>query len=305
MKKLIFLLVAIVSIGITYKYSNAMINPGKLVAGHQNLSNKCMSCHQPLKGISSEKCIVCHKLSEIEKDTLNGNDSISKNKKILFHQGLVNQDCTACHSDHKGIKPSISISKFEHGLLSETITNNCVSCHKQPVNELHNQLSTNCNSCHNTSNWKLAGNFNHNMIKGTDTNNCKSCHQSPKDTFHNSLGVNSNCKECHSTNKWLPSTFNHASFFQLDRNHNTNCTTCHTNNILTEYTCYGCHEHSLSRISGKHLEEGINNFKDCVSCHKSANEHDIRMSNSKNGTKDNSKHKKEHESNGGEDEDDD
>jgi len=37
-----------------------------------------------------------------------------------------------------------------------------------------------------------------------------------------------------------------------------------------QYTCYGCHEHSLSNITRKHVEEGIRNFANCVRCHRDA-----------------------------------
>ena len=36
------------------------------------------------------------------------------------------------------------------------------------------------------------------------------------------------------------------------------------------YTCYGCHEHTEANIRAKHVHEGIANFTNCVSCHRSA-----------------------------------
>ena len=255
-----------------------MINPGELSQGHQNLANNCLSCHQPFKGISNDKCISCHKLASIGKDSLFSSDTALNKNKVLFHKSFTNQDCIACHTDHKGIDPSLSLSKFEHSLITKPLLNNCVSCHQTPDNELHKQLSTDCKSCHNTSDWKASTTFNHELIVGLNKNNCTSCHQSPKDAFHQS--VKTNCNECHTTNKWLPSTFNHSSFFVLDKDHNPNkCSTCHVDNNFKTYTCYGCHEHSQANIRSEHLEEGISNFQDCVLCHKSANEDDIRMPN--------------------------
>lgn len=35
-------------------------------------------------------------------------------------------------------------------------------------------------------------------------------------------------------------------------------------------TCYGCHEHTPANVRGKHIEEGIQNFENCVECHRSA-----------------------------------
>jgi len=303
MKRTIFFVVIIGAITITYFYPETMINPGELVNVHQNLSNDCMVCHQPFGGISNDKCIACHTLSEIGKETsmITLPDSINNEKTVLFHQNLTNQNCIACHTDHKGIQPTIALSKFEHSLLTKSVVNNCISCHETPINDLHKQISTDCKSCHNTNEWKFTARFNHDMIITADKSNCVSCHQSPKDSFHDMSGTN--CNECHSTNKWLPSTFNHTSYFAFDKHHNTNCSTCHVNNDFKTYTCYGCHEHSEANIRGEHLEEGIQNFQDCVSCHKSGNEHDIKRDNGFNKSKERTTN---HDKNKGEhDEDDD
>lgn len=283
MRKVVFFIVLIAAITITYLYPETMINPGELVDAHQNLSNNCTACHQPFGGIPNDKCIACHTVSEIGKDTSNYSGSITNGKKVLFHQNLTDQNCIACHTDHKGKDPQLSLGKFEHTLLTKSVANNCISCHETPTNELHKQLSTDCIKCHNTNEWKFTARFNHDMIISADKNNCVSCHQSPKDSFHDMSG--SNCMECHSTNKWVPSTFDHTSYFVFDKHHTTNCSTCHTNNDFKAYTCYGCHEHSESNIRGEHLEEGIQNFQDCVRCHKSGNEHDIIRANGINNPK--------------------
>lgn len=288
MKKVFILVVIIGSVAITYLYPHIMINPGELSQGHQKLANNCLSCHQPFSGISNDKCISCHKLADIGKDTLFSADTALNKNKVLFHKSFTNQDCIACHTDHKGVNPKLSLSKFEHSLITKPVLNNCVSCHQTPDNELHKQLSTNCKSCHNTTDWKAVTTFNHELIQGLNKNDCISCHQSPKDTFHQS--VKTNCNECHTTQKWLPSTFNHAGFFVLDKDHSPNkCSACHVNNDFKKYTCYSCHEHSESNIRSEHLEEGIRNFQDCVLCHKSANEHDIRMPNNNNSVQTNYK----------------
>ncbi|MBL0310048.1 MAG: hypothetical protein IPP77_10320 [Bacteroidetes bacterium] len=194
---------------------------------------------------------------------------------VLFHSKLKNEECTSCHSDHNGLHPQKSIKHFDHDLLSADMKINCNSCHGKPVDKLHDQLSTSCNSCHNTNSWKSTGMFNHDMITGVDKTNCTSCHQKPTDSFHQLL--QDNCDKCHSTSKWKPSTFDHSSYFILDKDHNAECITCHTNNNFSSYTCYGCHEHSENKIISKHQKHGISNFSDCASCHRSGDEHDIRI----------------------------
>ena len=43
-----------------------------------------------------------------------------------------------------------------------------------------------------------------------------------------------------------------------------------------EDTCYGCHEHSRSKIREEHLEEGIHDYENCVDCHRSGDEDEAK-----------------------------
>ena len=280
--KIAYFVITIAILAIVIAFPHKMLSPGNLYQAHSDLNNDCFACHKVFSGTPNENCISCHKVSEIGlKKDKNGNRTSVENK-LLFHKNLKNQDCISCHSDHKGIDPKLSLKKFDHILLDITNRNNCVSCHSQPTNKLHNQVTNSCVSCHSTTSWKSTTLFDHDKIKGEIKNNCLACHQSPKDDFHTN-SKNNNCISCHSLNKWKPSTFNHNNAFVLDQNHNADCITCHTNNDFKSYTCYGCHEHSLNNIREEHSEEGISNFNNCVKCHRSGNEHDIRMN--ENGVK--------------------
>ncbi|MBI4944871.1 MAG: hypothetical protein HY840_00560 [Bacteroidetes bacterium] len=272
MKRIVVLVIVALCACMVYLFPQEMINPGDLVAGHQHLKDKCLACHHPFWGIASEKCISCHKLSDIGKDTLMSNDSTSNKSKTSFHLNFSNQECTGCHTDHKGLKPGISLSRFDHKFLSGAENAQCISCHSKPTDDVHAQLSTACNNCHNTQGWRSFVSFDHAMIQGADKNNCITCHQQPKATYHNQF--NTDCAKCHITSKWRPSSFDHSSYFILDQNHNANCITCHSDNNFSAYTCYGCHEHSQGKMESKHYEEGITNIINCVRCHKSGNEHE-------------------------------
>lgn len=283
MKNLLFIAITAFLVWLMIKEPYLMLNPGKLTAVHQELSSKCTSCHDVFWGISTEKCIECHKLSEIGKDSLGNTNS------VLFHENLKNQACTSCHTDHKGINSSISLSKFNHGLFPLTEQTNCNSCHTKPTDQLHRPLSNACNECHTTNDWKSTTTFNHNMIQDSTKNNCITCHQSPNDNLHSNF--KNNCTSCHNTNKWTPANFEHSKYFVLDKKHNAKCTTCHTTSNYKNYTCYGCHEHSERKIMSEHQEEGITNFNNCVKCHRSGNEHDIIYNN--NSSNENSNDKRE------------
>ncbi len=274
MKKIMVSGIIISCIWLMYAYPDVMINPGKLVEGHQKIHNQCQSCHTPFWGVVNSSCISCHKLSEIGKDTFPNRDTSAIKSKILFHQSLSNQSCTSCHTDHKGLNPERTISQFKHELLAQTMLNQCNSCHGKPSDKIHLQISSSCNRCHTTQGWKSQVRFNHEMIEGVDQTSCTTCHQKPNDSYH--LLLKDNCSKCHRTNQWVPSSFDHSSYFVLDQNHNAKCSTCHTTASFASYTCYGCHEHSQNSILEEHAEHRINNLENCVACHKSGNEHDIK-----------------------------
>ena len=212
---------------LVFVYPSVMVAPGKLIAEHKSLENDCFACHAPFTGVSSERCIVCHKPAEIGRLTTTGQAITNPRISMPFHQKLISQDCIACHSDHAGYKR-----------------------------------------------FRLEGRFNHDLLDKKTSEQCQDCHKSPTDSLHQQ--ITGNCAQCHTQEKWKPTTFDHTQYFALDDNHNTRCITCHVGNDYSRYTCYGCHEHSPSSIQNEHIEEGINNFDNCVECHKSANEHDIR-----------------------------
>jgi hypothetical protein len=260
--------IAMVIILLLFRYPDIMISPGPLLEGHQDLNHSCMACHVPFGGIVNDRCITCHKVEDI------GKDSLQPTENLLFHHMLANQSCNSCHTDHAGIHPPSAISGFDHHLLSDSLINNCIRCHQQPADELHQQVSPTCISCHNTDAWTLTSPFNHDYLLTETKNNCASCHEAPVDDMHRY--ARDNCATCHSTTQWVPSTFAHGDYFVLDEDHNVKCTVCHTTTKYTAYTCYGCHEHTEPGMRAEHSEEGIYNINDCASCHKSANEDDIK-----------------------------
>lgn len=267
-QKHIFIVITLIIIGIVIAFPHKMLSPGTLYQAHSDIENNCFACHKIAAGTPNENCISCHKISEISKS----------NATLKFHEKIENQSCVSCHSDHRGLDAKLALNKFDHFQLPEKDRNSCVSCHEQPKNELHNQVSNSCVSCHSTRTWAAISTFNHDLINAKTRNNCISCHQTPKDNFHNMSSTN--CLSCHSMKKWKPSTFNHNKFFILDNDHNVSCVNCHKTKDYKTYTCFSCHEHSINNIREEHLEEGITNFTNCIKCHKSANEDDIQMSES-------------------------
>lgn len=214
-----------------------MVSPGKPIDAHAELATDCFACHTPFLGSRAAKCIACHKTADIGLKTTKGLVIDKEKKNVGFHQKLIEEDCVACHSDHRGVKAFRPISRFSHNLLQSSLQKQCDSCHSTPTDALHQK------------------------IKG-------------------------NCVQCHNNEAWTPASFEHEKYFRFDRDHDAECKVCHTDNDYSRYTCYGCHEHSRSKIREEHVEEGIANYEECVDCHRSANEDEAkrkwRSGNSKN-----------------------
>ena len=184
----IFLLLSIIIIGVVVAYPHIMISPGNLYEAHSDIKNDCFACHTMGSGTPNEKCISCHKISEI-----------SKNNSILkFHETIRSQSCTSCHSDHKGMNEKLVFTPFNHDFIDAKSRNNCVSCHQSPNDNLHNISSTNCLSCHSLDNWKNST-FNHDKYFVLDKNHnvsCTTCHKNNDYKTYTCFG----CHE-HSINK--------------------------------------------------------------------------------------------------------
>ena len=244
---------------------------------HEKLaSQSCTACHTDHDGIDAQMQNKGFKHALLSENIIQNCVSCHQKPIDNLHKQLTS-NCVSCHNT-EGWKSGV---KFNHEMLAAAEKDNCVSCHQKPVDNLHKQLTSNCVSCHNTEGWKSGVKFNHDMLAVADRGNCASCHQKPKDTFHQ--GLKDQCSTCHSTEKWMPANFEHDQYFVLDGDHNASCNTCHKNNNYSTYTCYGCHEHTVSNILSEHREEGISNINNCVACHRSGDEDDARRGGEGNG----------------------
>lgn len=83
---------------------------------------------------------------------------------------------------------------------------------------------------------------------------CYNCHEEP-DIHAGQFGLN--CARCHTLQAWKPAMLNRHTFF-LDHGDEGQvaCQTCHTY-TYSDYTCYGCHEHTREEMQQVHAQEGI------------------------------------------------
>ena len=159
-------------------FPHLMISPGKPIDAHAELARDCFACHTPFIGSTPGKCIACHKVDEIGIKTTKGLLISQEKKSVAFHQKLIEEDCVACHSDHKGVKAFRPISQFSHQLLQAMVREQCDACHSIPGDALHQKIQGNCGQCHTQENW-LPATFDHEKYFRFDQDHdteCATCH---------------------------------------------------------------------------------------------------------------------------------
>jgi hypothetical protein len=210
---------------------------------------------------------------------------VSPGKLIAGHKALEG-DCFACHAPLNGASSKRCLSCHKTADIGRLTTKGTALIKPATKAAFHQNLdSQDCVACHSdhagVRRYATQGRFNHALLKKATRDQCQSCHKSPADSLHKQ--ITGNCLQCHTQEKWIPATFDHNKYFVLDRDHSASCVTCHLRNDYSQFTCYSCHEHTPSNIRRKHVEEGIRKFDNCVECHRSANEHDIRGRNEGSG----------------------
>jgi hypothetical protein len=172
------------------------VAPGPLSARHTFLSDRCESCHTPIKGVEAAACIACHAPAAKQ---------LGK-QSTAFHAAAGGQ-CRGCHLEHTGdVRPI----RMDHAALLQTTlfprdgkfsaqavagqlvadlkqfaglpgsghpektALDCAACHgnRDPHRELFGQE---CAGCHGLGTWKITG-FLHPSPASKD---CAQCHQAP------------------------------------------------------------------------------------------------------------------------------
>lgn len=260
----------------------------------------------PLEGEHNQTgCEACHAGARTQADLQSTpQDCFACHSADDPHDGRFGQDCAACHSpqdweeaafDHSqtdfpltGGHRQVSCSDCHVGGVYAGTPQDCFACHSG--DDAHNgQFGTDCAACHSPEDWENAS-FDHslsnfpltgahesvecaqchinNVFAGTPTQ-CADCHVDPE--FHRGqFGLA--CADCHNTSAWAPARYELAHQFPLNHGEGaSSCRVCHPS-ALSQYTCYGCHEHTEANIASKHREEGISDFQNCMRCHPTGRE---------------------------------
>lgn len=259
----------------------------KLEGKHKNTS--CTSCHKTslTASLKHTNCSDCHSDYHIGQFAQSGatpdckkchsvygftpsNYTIEKHNKSKFEL-LGAHEATACFECHKKqVKWSF-----------RDIGNSCIDCHKdehQSTISARYYPEKNCKNCHSETKWSQV-NFDHSktdfkLTGGHSTTNCKACHYKKdnkgieeqkftgldkscinchKDNHNHQFEKNgiTDCTECHSTDNWKESKFDHNNTaFKLDGKHqNVACIKCHKpvegekyiQYKLKDFRCETCH----------------------------------------------------------------
>lgn len=191
--------------------------------------------------------------------------------KLIDAHATLSSDCFSCHQPLLGSSADRCTVCHEPGRIG-LFTTRGIPITGKPVGFHQELIDQNCMACHTdhlgAAAKRAQRSFSHELLKPQVRAACSSCHTKPDDRLH--ARIDGNCSSCHSPKAWTPAQFDHDRYFRLDRHHDVACNTCHVDHDYSQYSCYGCHEHTRSGVRAEHLEEGLRDFDRCVECHRSA-----------------------------------
>jgi hypothetical protein len=258
----------------------SLIMPGKVIAAHASIEEKCDSCHESNETQKqSELCFGCHK--EVRGDLVSKSGFHGRDPRVA------RAECSSCHHEHEGrdgVIAKIDAKTFDHmhtdfPLVGAHAAKACTGCHAagskfrdtpRQCNACHasadphkGALGTACEGCHTATAWSRAE-FDHAKTKfalagahaqaqcsachgqdqrfaGTPTQ-CMDCHRE-KDVHKGRNGAQ--CGACHQPSAWPVAAFDHAArgFKLAGKHQQVKCESCHAKSLAAEIprTCVGCH----------------------------------------------------------------
>ncbi len=227
----------------------------------------CTDCHkdahdgQFAAAPYENKCESCHTVQDFHRSTF----TIAKHRNTRFvltgaHAAV---PCSDCHKTGAAGRTD-KVLPFHFADMS------CTACHADPhhgdfkdrmAQRRANGTLLGCEACHDTRSWANISGFDHSktkfpllgahraakcgdchkapvgatqvQFKGT-SQNCEDCH---KDAHAGQFAKSGKtpCADCHNSQRWVPSTFNHdtRTHFPLQGGHaNVACDKCHKESVL-------------------------------------------------------------------------
>lgn len=258
---------------------------------HGGLS-ACNQCHSPVTGWKAlpgfdhaaffpitgkhigVQCGACH-----DNNVFAGTPTDCSGCHRVVHPGLPH--CGSCHTT-AGFYPSTFLHSRYFAITGSHTRATCADCHPSRYDGTPTWCSgchsiahfglNSCQTCHTTVRW-IPSTFLHSdfpLTGGHSGIRCSRCH--PTGTYYGTStqctschGVRHSglpdCIDCHTTARWIPSTFDHSTRFALTGGHaGLACTRCHATGTYsgTPTQCTGCHGTRHGGLSA------------CASCHTTA-----------------------------------
>ena len=208
-----------------------------LIGAHATISNDCAACHNGNYNNTPNTCNGCH--------TSDYNSSTNPS-----HQALnLPTNCELCHTTAPDWEPATFPIHDDFWEL----------------NGAHANIANDCAACHN-------GNYNN------TPNTCYGCHladyNGTTNPDHEAAQFPTTCEDCHTESAWVPSNFNHNTFYPLTGAHvpiQNDCAACHIggNYSNTPNTCEGCHTPDYNTSTNPN-HQVLNLPMDCDNCHTTA-----------------------------------
>jgi hypothetical protein len=281
---------------------------------HAEFSQECQLCHSSWRGISPLLCVHCHSDIDLERETETGlHGRLSDTGRCIDchtdhngpeagvtllavsgfqHETLTSFSLDRHELDYDGEPLSCSGCHGDGQYRADLV--DCLTCHETAdLVFIQNHVAlfgSQCLDCHDGQDSMST--FDHSVVFALEgahetiacegchdqqvnsmlTGECAGCHAEPE--IHFGL-FGTDCVRCHTVSAWIPAQLI-QHIFPLDHGDlgKNECQTCHLSSYA-EYTCYSCHEHEQEQIVEEHLDEGITEIDDCVSCHPTGREDEV------------------------------
>jgi hypothetical protein len=234
---------------------------------------KCTDCHKDVHlgqfadAPHLNRCQSCHTVRGFKPSTF----TLARHESTRFplDGGHVAVACVDCH-EAKRAPISSAAAPYRFRDLS------CTECHADPHNgqfaermqkAAGDSRRQGCEACHSTRAWDDTTRFDHatteflltgthraaacidchkpgnldltmrNVLFRSAPKDCEGCHQDPHAKQFARDGKNPRCVDCHNTNKWRPSLFDHetqAAFSLKGAHQNVPCRDCHKTTRVVE-----------------------------------------------------------------------
>jgi hypothetical protein len=191
-----------------------LVTPGPVVGGHAKLEKDCSNCHEPFSRQSQTRlCLACHKETAADRQS---------SKRFHGRQtDAAKQECTYCHTDHKGRDADIVLLDreiFNHASTNSELRDahkavpcdgchaqnakfrdapgRCFDCHKA-TDPHKGRLGQTCDNCHGEATWRRTKAFDHGKtmfpLQGAHRDvACSACHVGER-----YKGIGTACVDCH------------------------------------------------------------------------------------------------------------